>query len=289
MSMYTAKANGKNRVEVFEPGMHQAALARLALRGDLERAVERHEFFLQYQPIVRLADGAMTGVEALLRWQHPSRGVVPPLEFIPVAEETGLIVPLGMWVLEAACRQLAEWDATPATHGLRMNINVSVRQVQRPEFVDEVSATLAATGVDAARVTLEFTESVIMRDSEHTLATLDALKAVGVRLAIDDFGTGYSSLSYLRRFPIDELKIDRSFVATMALERGQLAVVRSVVRLGETLGLDTIAEGIEDDQQLASLRTLRTAMGQGFLFSRPVDAADIPALVAARPASQRVA
>jgi diguanylate cyclase (GGDEF)-like protein/PAS domain S-box-containing protein len=283
MSMYTAKANGKNRIAAFEPGMHQAALARLALRGDLERAVERHEFFLHYQPIVRLADGAITGVEALLRWQHPARGVVGPLEFIPVAEETGLIVPLGMWVLETACRQLAMWDAVDATKGLRMNVNVSVRQVQRPEFVAEVRATLAATGVEPARVTLEFTESVIMRDTENTLATLDALKAVGVRLAIDDFGTGYSSLSYLRRFPIDELKIDRSFVATMALERGQLAVVRSVVRLGETLGLDTIAEGVEDVQQLASLRTLRTSLGQGFLFSRPVDAADIPALIAERP------
>jgi diguanylate cyclase (GGDEF)-like protein/PAS domain S-box-containing protein len=283
MSMYTAKANGKNRVEVFEPGMHQAALARLALRGDLERAVERHEFFLQYQPIVRLADGAITGVEALLRWQHPTRGVVGPLDFIPVAEETGLIVPLGMWVLEAATRQLAEWDQAKRTSGLRMNVNVSVRQVQRHEFADEVRATLAAAGVAPARVTLEFTESVIMRDTERTLATLDALKAVGVRLSIDDFGTGYSSLSYLRRFPIDELKIDRSFVATMAQERGQLAVVRSVVRLGETLGLETVAEGVEDDQQLASLRTLRSAYGQGFLFSRPVNAADLPALLDKRP------
>ncbi|MEP7361177.1 MAG: EAL domain-containing protein [Chloroflexota bacterium] len=283
MSMYTAKANGKNLVAVFEPGMHQAALDRLALRGDLERAVERHEFFLQYQPIVRLADGVITGVEALLRWQHPSRGVVGPLEFIPVAEETGLIVPLGMWVLEAATRQLAQWDQAKRTRGLRMNINVSVRQVQRREFVDEVRTTLAAAGVTPARVTLEFTESVIMRDTEHTLATLDALKAVGVRLSIDDFGTGYSSLSYLRRFPIDELKIDRSFVATMAQERGQLAVVRSVVRLGETLGLDTVAEGVEDDQQLASLRSLRSAYGQGFLFSRPVNAADIPALLNHQP------
>lgn len=280
MSMYTAKANGKNRVEVFEPGMHQAALARLALRGDLERAVDRHEFFLQYQPIVRLTDARVVGVEALLRWQHPQRGVVGPVDFIPVAEETGLIAPLGLWVLETATRQLVEWDKSKRTRGLRMSINVSVRQVQRPQFVDEVRATFAATGLDPARVTLEFTESVIMRDTEKTLATLDALKAVGVRLSIDDFGTGYSSLSYLRRFPIDELKIDRSFVATMAKERGQLAVVRSVVRLGETLGLDTIAEGVEDDQQLASLRTLRTSLGQGFLFSRPVDAADIPALLA---------
>jgi diguanylate cyclase (GGDEF)-like protein/PAS domain S-box-containing protein len=283
MSMYTAKANGKNRVEVFEPGMHQAALARLALRGDLERAVERHEFFLQYQPIVRLADSTVTGVEALLRWQHPTRGVVGPLEFVPVAEETGLIVPLGMWVLETALRQLAQWDQARKTRGLRMNVNVSVYQIQRPDFVDEVRAALAAAGVTPERVSLEFTESVIMRDTENTLATLDALKAVGVHLAIDDFGTGYSSLSYLRRFPIDELKIDRSFVATMARERGQLAVVRSVVRLGETLGLETIAEGIEDEQQLASLRTLRSAYGQGYFFSRPVNATEIPALIAKQP------
>jgi diguanylate cyclase (GGDEF)-like protein/PAS domain S-box-containing protein len=275
MSMYTAKANGKNRIEAFEPSMHQAVLARLALKGDLERAVERHEFFLQYQPIVRLADRRMAGVEALLRWRHPRRGVVGPLEFVPIAEETGLIVPLGLWVLEQACRQAVEWDAAPQTRGLRMSVNVSARQVERPEFVDEVRAAIKATGIEPGRVTLEFTESVIMRDTDRTIATLAALKQTGVRLAIDDFGTGYSSLSYLRRFPIDEIKIDRSFIAGLGSEAGQLAMVRSVLELSETLGLETVAEGVEDDAQLSSLRDLRAALGQGFLFSRPLDAADI--------------
>jgi EAL domain-containing protein (putative c-di-GMP-specific phosphodiesterase class I) len=189
-------------------------------------------------------------------------------------------VPLGLWVLEQACRQAVEWDAMPQTRGLRMNVNVSVRQVQRPEFVDEVRAAISATGIAAGRVTLEFTESVIMRDTERTLTTLAALKEIGVRLAIDDFGTGYSSLSYLRRFPIDELKIDRSFVAGMGSEPGQRAVVQSVVQLGETLGLETVAEGVEDVDQLASLRTLHAALGQGFLFSQPLDASDV--LAAAR-------
>ena len=275
MSMYTAKANGKNRIEVFEPSMHAAVLARLALKGDLERAVERHEFFLQYQPIVRLADRRITGVEALLRWRHPQRGVVGPLEFVPIAEETGLIVPLGLWVLEQACRQAIAWDATPQTRGLRMSVNVSARQVERPEFVDEVRAAVEATGIAAGRVTLEFTESVIMTDTDRTLATLAGLKQIGVRLAIDDFGTGYSSLSYLRRFPIDELKIDRSFIAGLSTDASQRAMVRSVVELSETLGLETVAEGVEDDAQLASLRTLRAALGQGFLFSQPLNAADI--------------
>jgi diguanylate cyclase (GGDEF)-like protein/PAS domain S-box-containing protein len=278
MSMYTAKANGKNRVEVFEPSMHEAAMARLALKGDLQRAVERHEFFLQYQPIVRLSDGGMAGVEALLRWHHPQRGTVSPLEFVSIAEETGLIVPLGMWVLERACRQAVEWDGQASTKGLRMSVNVSQVQVQRPEFVDEVAAAIAVSALDPARLTLEFTESAIMRDTERTLATLHALKAIGVRLAIDDFGTGYSSLSYLRRFPIDELKIDRSFVAGMSHEAGLRAVVRSVVQLGQTLGLETVAEGVEDPEQLASLRSLHTSLGQGFLFSHPVDAADLPNL-----------
>jgi diguanylate cyclase (GGDEF)-like protein/PAS domain S-box-containing protein len=282
MSMYTAKSNGKNRLEVFEPGMHVAVLARLALKGDLERAVERHEFFLQYQPIVRLTDSQITGVEALLRWAHPQRGVVAPTDFVPLAEETGLIVPLGQWVLEQACRQAVEWDKDDDTRNLRVSVNVSGSQVQGPEFITELRRTLRETGIAADRLTLEFTETVLLRDTERTMATLAALKKIGVRLAIDDFGTGYSSLSYLRQFPIDELKIDRSFVANMAGESGQLEVVRSIVKLGETLNLETVAEGVEDVDQLANLRTLRTSRGQGFLFSHAVDPADLPALLRQR-------
>jgi diguanylate cyclase (GGDEF)-like protein/PAS domain S-box-containing protein len=287
MSMYTAKANGKNRIEVFEPHMHEAALARLALKGDLEHALERNEFFLQYQPIVRLADGAVTGVEALLRWRHPRRGLVMPMDFIPVAEETGLIVPLGYWVIEQACLQARAWDGVPQTRDLSVSVNVSGRQVQEPEFVDELSKTLAATHVPAGRITLEFTESVLMRDTQKTFETLAALKRLGVRLAIDDFGTGYSSLSYLRRFPIDELKIDRSFITGMASGPEQLAVVRSIVELGESLHLETVAEGIEEVAQLAKLRSVDASHGQGFLFVRPLNAGDVATAIAEYASGQR--
>jgi EAL domain-containing protein (putative c-di-GMP-specific phosphodiesterase class I) len=281
--MYTAKANGKNRIEVFEPRMHEAALARLALKGDLEHALERGEFFLQYQPIVRLSDGRITGVEALLRWRHPQRGVVNPTDFVSVAEETGLIVPLGYWVIEQACIQAREWDGSPVTRDLSISVNVSGRQVQQTEFVGELRRTLRTYRVQPRRMTLEFTESVLMRDTEQTITTLGALKRLGVRLAIDDFGTGYSSLSYLRRFPIDELKIDRSFIAGMESGPEQLAVVRSIVKLGETLHLTTVAEGIEEAGQLDSLRALETTHGQGFLFSEPVDAADLVATITSQP------
>jgi diguanylate cyclase (GGDEF)-like protein/PAS domain S-box-containing protein len=280
VSMYTAKSNGKNRVEVFVPSMHEAALARLALKGDLERALERDEFAVVYQPIVKLGTGRIAGVEALLRWNHPRRGVVGPAEFIPVAEETGLIVPLGRWVLERACRQAAASDQDTATR-LTMSVNVSARQIQEPGFVDEVGRVLAATGLAPERLTLELTESVLMQDVEATATTLDALKSLGVRLAIDDFGTGYSSLSYLRRFPIDELKIDRSFVATMTSGPDQSALVRSILRLGETLHLQTVAEGIEQPDQLAELRTLGAGFGQGYFFARPLTPEALSAFLAA--------
>jgi diguanylate cyclase (GGDEF)-like protein/PAS domain S-box-containing protein len=277
IAMYTAKANGKNRVEVYEPEMHAAAMTRLALRGDLERAMERNEFYLLYQPIVCLDNGRPTGVEALIRWRHPDRGVVMPTEFIPVAEETGLIVPLGRWVLEQACRQAARWDRAHLPV-LSVNVNVSARQLQEPDFVSQVRSVLRATRVRPERLTLEFTESLLLRDTERTIETLHALKALGVKLAIDDFGTGYSSLSYLRRLPIDELKIDGSFIAGMASEPDQLAVVRSILELAETLHLDTVAEGIEGAAQWEALRGLDARMGQGFLFAQPLSADEVMAL-----------
>ena len=279
ISMYTAKSNGKNRVEVFQPSMHAAALMRHALKGDLERALEREEFVLLYQPIMHLRTGQVAGVEALLRWQHPRRGVVGPTEFIPVAEETGLIIPIGHWVLEQACRQAKAWDAD-ATRPLKMSVNVSGRQMQQPDFVDEVAQVLAQTGLEPGRLTLELTESVLMQDAEAATATLVELKRLGVRLAIDDFGTGYSSLSYLRRFPIDELKIDQSFVASMGDGPEQAAVVLSIIRLGETLHLETVAEGIEQADQLADLQTLGADLGQGYYFARPISPEGISALLA---------
>ncbi len=265
VAMYTAKNNGKNRVEDFRPSMHEAALARLALKGDLERAMERGEFRLLYQPIIHLESSRLIGVEALIRWDRGDR-LVGPDEFIPVAEETGLILPLGKWVLEEACRQLHAWDTT-STRRLKMSVNVSGRQLQQAGFVAEVAGALASTGVRPDRLTLELTETVLMQDAEAATATLADLKWLGVRLAIDDFGTGYSSLSYLRRFPIDELKIDRSFIASMADGPEQAAVVLSILRLGETLHLETVAEGIELEGQMTALVGLGADLGQGFFFS----------------------
>jgi diguanylate cyclase (GGDEF)-like protein len=274
LAMYMAKGRGKNRLELFEPAMHSAALARLALKGDLERALERNEFVVLYQPVVRLGSGELAGVEALVRWQHPRRGSVSPLEFIPLAEETGLIVPLGRWILEEACRQARSWETADGA-SLTLSVNVSGRQVQEAGFVAEVAAVLEATGFPAERLTLEFTESVLMADATRTSASMTELKALGVRLAIDDFGTGYSSLSYLRRFPIDVLKIDASFVAALTAGPDQGALVRSILALGATLRLQTVAEGIEDASQLAELRSLGAELGQGFYFARPVTGDEI--------------
>ncbi|MBF6606569.1 MAG: EAL domain-containing protein [Chloroflexi bacterium] len=282
VSMYMAKSNGKNRIEVFEPRMHTAALARLALKGDLERALERDEFFLLYQPVMDLGTRDMVGVEALLRWHHPERGVVGPTEFIPLAEETGLIIPLGRWVLEQACRQAQLWDDVPAATSLTMNVNVSGRQVAEHGFVEEVAQVLAITGLDPGRLVLEFTEGVLMQDTAATRVKLNELKQLGVRLAIDDFGTGYSSLSYLRLFPIDVLKIDRSFVTSMSVGPDQRALVRSILKLSETLHLETVAEGIEEADQLADLETLGADLGQGFFFAEPISPEAISTVLATR-------
>jgi diguanylate cyclase (GGDEF)-like protein/PAS domain S-box-containing protein len=295
VAMYTAKSKGKNRLEVFEPGMHTAALTRLALKGDLERALERDEFALAYQPIVRLGGGRLSGVEALLRWERRDLGSVGPAEFIPVAEETGLILPLGRWVLEQACRQAATWNAI-ASAPITMSVNVSGRQLQQPTFATEVAEVLGSTGLLPELLTLELTESVLMQDAEAATAMLVDLKSLGVRLAIDDFGTGYSSLNYLRRFPIDELKIDRSFVASLDDGPTQSAVVLSILRLSETLHLETVAEGIEEPSQLAALRDLGADLGQGYLFARPLDVDAVTALIEADaplgespPAARRIA
>ncbi len=279
VAMYTAKSNGKNRIEVFKPSMHTAALARLALKGDLERALARGEFGLLYQPIMRLATGDLIGVEALLRWYHGERGTVGPAEFIPVAEETGLILPLGRWVLEQACRQAAAWNAG-ADRPLSVSVNVSGRQLQQPGYVDEVASVLAETGLEPRCLTLELTESVLMYDAEAATTILGELKGLGVRVAIDDFGTGYSSLNYLRRFPIDELKIDRSFVASLQDGPEQAAVVLSILKLSETLRLETVAEGIEEAGQLTALQALGAELGQGFYFARPLSADAVSALLA---------
>jgi len=282
VSMYTAKADGKNRVEVFDPSMHEAAVARLALRVDLERAIERHEFFVLYQPVIDLRTGFMAGVEALVRWQHPDRGVIEPNEFIATAEETGLIVPLGRFVLETACRQVAAWDEEHPDHRLTVAVNVSGRQVTERGFVDQVAAILASTSLEAGRLVLEFTEGVLIQDTDATISVLHALRRLGLRLAIDDFGTGYSSLSYLRQFPIDILKVDRSFVANLDQGRpDETALMQSILGLSASLQLETVAEGIEQPAQLAELRLLGADLGQGFLFDRPLPAEQVSERLAA--------
>jgi diguanylate cyclase (GGDEF)-like protein/PAS domain S-box-containing protein len=280
VSMYMAKTKGKNRIEVFEPSMHAAAIARLALKGDLERALQRDEFFVLYQPMTDLVTLEVVGLEALVRWRHPERGVVAPLDFIPVAEETGLILGLGEWVLEQACRQARAWDSVAPGRHLTMSVNVSGRQVAEPGFVATVARTLEATGFDPKRLILEFTEGVLIQDTAATMATLHGLKRLGIRLAIDDFGTGYSSLSYLRQFPIDVIKIDRSFVASMADGEDETALMRSILKLSETLHLETVAEGIEEIGQLTQLQALGAAQGQGFLLGRPLSPIDVSARLA---------
>jgi EAL domain-containing protein (putative c-di-GMP-specific phosphodiesterase class I) len=240
---------------------------------DLRVALEHDQFFLAYQPMFDLRSGAVNGVEALLRWAHPERGVVLPDRFIPVLEETGLIVPVGRWVLEEACRQAAQWHAAGAE--IDVSVNVSGRQIDGDQLARDVHDALERSGLDPSSLILEVTETTIMRDTEATIRRLSELKALGVRIAIDDFGTGYSSLAYLRQFPVDTLKIDRSFIHAIAESSEASALIHTLVSLGKALGLATLAEGIEDDQQLQRLRNENCDRGQGFLYSKPLSSADL--------------
>jgi diguanylate cyclase (GGDEF)-like protein len=268
-ALYEAKANGKNCYVQFETAMHAAVADRLALEADLADALAHDELFLLYQPTFDLQTRHVTGVEALLRWRHPTRGIVGPDEFIPLAEQPGLIVPIGRWVLHTACEQAAQWQRDG--HPIGMAVNVSGRQLDDDQLLDDVSDALAWSGLAAAYLTLEITESVLMRDAAASAARLEALKALGVRVAIDDFGTGYSSLAYLRQFPVDALKIDRSFISGIARSAESTALIHTLVQLGKQLGLETLGEGIEDDAQLEELQREQCDLGQGFLFARPLD------------------
>ena len=270
VALYRAKAVGKDCCVLFEPEMQSAAVDRLALKSNLYSALSNGQFFLLYQPIFDLDSMAVRGVEALLRWQHPTRGVISPNEFIPVLEENGLILGVGAWVLQQACAQAAQWHRRG--YGVQMSVNVSMRQIASPELVDHVVEALAATRLDPGTVTLEVTESVLMRDAEATVAHLRRLKDVGVKIAIDDFGSGQSSLTYLRRFPIDELKIDGSFIEAIDGSRESAALLHTLIELGRTLGLSTVAEGIETCSQLEGLRREHCTYGQGFIFARPMTA-----------------
>jgi diguanylate cyclase (GGDEF)-like protein len=272
LALYRAKTGGKGRSALFEPGLATAAVQRLDLENDLRRALESQEFCLYYQPIVDLATEELVGWEALVRWQHPERGLMPPGEFIPIAEETGLIAPLGQWVLEEACRQARLWQRQHHARQLTMSVNLSGRQFQRASLVHDVQRALANADLDPHALKLEITESVVMQDVEVASATLDALAALGVRVAIDDFGTGYSSLAYLKRFPIETLKIDRSFVSGIVDDPQDAAIVRSVIALASSLNLTVTAEGIETSAQRIRLTELGCELGQGYLFGRPLPA-----------------
>jgi diguanylate cyclase (GGDEF)-like protein len=281
-AMYEAKREGRGRYATFDASMLRDVIDHLDLHADLQRAIIRHELLLYYQPIVALDTGAITGVEALLRWRHPTRGMVQPATFIPLAEETGLIVPIGRWVLGEACRQAVRWhEANPGRPPLTVTVNVSGRQLQQPDFVSHVAEALEASGLRPGALVLEITESVLMLDTTSVIERLQQLKDLGTRIAIDDFGTGYSSLSYLQRFPVDILKIDRSFVSPDDAGNSEtLALVRAIVQLSQELRLRTVAEGVEDADQLTQMRRLGCDSGQGFLFARPLDADAMSSLLA---------
>jgi diguanylate cyclase (GGDEF)-like protein len=277
IAMYQAKATGKQRAVSFSPSMQEAVDDHRHLEVDLQGALEAGQFFLVYQPTVDLSTGAFTGVEALLRWRRPERGVVQPNDFIPALEASGLIVPVGTWVLEDACRQGAKWHQQG--YRFTVSVNISARQLERNQIVDEVRDALSASGFDPDMLILEFTETTLMHDVEPTVIRLEQLKALGVRIAIDDFGTGYSSLGYLRQFPIDVLKIDRSFVSGIADTTESAALIHTLVQLGKVLGLDTIAEGVETDDQRMRLKAEKVDIGQGFLFARPLEVEDVDRLL----------
>ncbi|HTA15792.1 MAG TPA: EAL domain-containing protein [Solirubrobacteraceae bacterium] len=269
IALYEAKAAGKNRYMLFQSSMQTAAQDRLTLEMDLADALEQQQLFLQYQPTFDLQSERVIGVEALIRWNHPKRGVIAPIDFIPIAEESGLIVPIGRWVLQEACRQAANWYGDG--HRIGMAVNVSGRQLDDDQLIEDVRGALQESGLDPTTLTLEITETTLMRDAEATARRLHMLKQLGVRIAIDDFGTGYSSLAYLRQFPVDALKIDRSFITGIAGSKGSAALIHTLVQLGKTLDIETLAEGIEERSQLETLQREHCDHGQGFLFSRPLD------------------
>ncbi len=283
-AMYRAKDRGRARWELFDNAMRASAVDRLDIETALRRALERRELRVYYQPIIDLKDGEIDGIEALLRWEHPERGLLNPDDFITVAEETGLIVPIGAWVLDQACRQVQRWQASVSTLApLRVSVNLSGRQLGHPSLVEDVSSVLANTGIDPSMVELEITESVLMDDVEMSRETLGQLHALGVKLAVDDFGTGYSSLSYLRRFPVDLLKVDRSFIDALGENSDDSAIVTAIITLAHTLGLIAVAEGVETAEQLATLRQMRCDRAQGYHMARPASGHDIGELLESQP------
>jgi diguanylate cyclase (GGDEF)-like protein len=283
VAMYRAKHGGKGRYVVFEENMHVEAVKKLEIETDLRHAIEHRELRVYFQPIMQLQAPGFREMEALVRWQHPTRGLLPPSEFIAIAEESGLIIPLGRYVLEEACQQVARWQREfPAEPPLQISVNLSPRQFDDPNLVADVAAALSGAHIGAASLKLEVTEGLIMRDTAKSIETLRKLKDFGVTIAVDDFGTGYSSLSYLRKLPLDVLKIDRSFVQGIGTSAEDDAIVRAVISMAQSLGLSVTAEGIETDEQARLLQEWACQAGQGYLFSRPLPADEFTALFRAR-------
>jgi diguanylate cyclase (GGDEF)-like protein len=278
IAMYSAKENNKDYV-IFDKMMHIRAVTLMQLETDLRYAIERKEFCVFYQPIIKLNSMHLAGFEALIRWNHPQRGLIPPGEFIPVCEDTGLIIPVTLWILQEACEQTVAWqNMSPENESLMISINLSGKHFAQNDLVDQISEILAKTKINPALVKLELTESAVMDNAERVILMLRDLKKLGVQLSIDDFGTGYSSLSYLHRFPIDTLKVDRSFVGEMETGSENGEIVRTIIALAKTLQMNVIAEGIESIHQLHQLQILGCEYGQGFLFSRPIPAAEVEKL-----------
>jgi diguanylate cyclase (GGDEF)-like protein len=288
IAMYEAKKRGKGQHQVFTPGMDQTAWKRLELEAELRLALEQQQFELYYQPILDLDTGAVSELEALVRWDHPSRGLLPPADFIPIAEETGLIVPLGQWVLDQACQQLAAWQLPEHRHTpLGLSVNLSGRQLRERHLAERVAHTLAQSGLDPRRLTLEITESSMVVDLDAAGATLQALRDLGVRLAVDDFGTGFSALASLKHYPVDSLKIDRLFIDGLGQDTQDTAIVHAVIAFAKTLGLKVTAEGIETAEQLEQLRALGCDYGQGYYFAKPLQQGSVEPFLQARATAPR--
>jgi diguanylate cyclase (GGDEF)-like protein len=284
MAMYRAKAAGRARYEMFDRAMHTDALERLRLETDLRRAVEQGEFLLHYQPVVSLRTGRVTGLEALIRWQHPERGLVHPADFIPIAEETGLILPIGKWVLLEACERIKAWqEAYPRKEPLTMGVNLSVKQFAQPDLIDQIKTAIETTGVAPGSLQLEITESSIIDKGRAAISILSRIRELGPQVYLDDFGTGYSSLSYLHGLPIDAIKIDRAFVSSMDTDDKNLRLVRTILTLAEIVGVRAEAEGISTSEQLRELRALNCEQGQGYLFSAPITWEAVEEVLAANP------
>jgi EAL domain-containing protein (putative c-di-GMP-specific phosphodiesterase class I) len=277
MALHHSKAE-RGGFKFFKPSMDAEVRARRAMEDDLRVAIAEQQFELHFQPVVSVADGDVKSFEALLRWRRPDRGLVPPGDFIPLAEETGLIVPIGEWVVREACRQAAKWPSH-----IKVGVNVSVVQFKSPELTKSIAASLAAAGIDGSRLIVEVTESVLIRDSEQAIAMLHAFREMGVTIAMDDFGTGYSSLSYLRRFPFDKIKIDRTFIGELGDREESAAIVRAAIGLANALGMQTVAEGIETEAQMTHVRAEGCTEAQGFLISRPLRAKDVFAYLGIDP------